>query len=200
LLGGPVGYYREMDTQIPELLRRVREGDAEASRELMPMVYSELRRIAGKYLRRERKDHTLQPTALVNEVYLRMFGSAAPNVADKAHFLAIASQMMRRILVDYARGRSSAKRGGDLHRVEADGMEFGKDDSDFVPLLELDRAMDALATENPVLAQAIEMRYFGGLTAEEASEVTGRSVHSVRHDLRFAQAWLRRALAGEPSS
>jgi RNA polymerase sigma factor (TIGR02999 family) len=192
-----VGYYREMDTQIPELLRRVREGDADASRELMPLVYSELRRIAGKYLRRERKDHTLQPTALVNEVYLRMFGNAAPNVADKAHFLAIASQMMRRILVDYARTRSSEKRGGDQHRVDADGMELGKDDSDFVPLLELDRAMDALAIENPVLAQAIEMRYFGGLTAEEASEVTGRSVHSVRHDLRFAQAWLRRALAGE---
>jgi RNA polymerase sigma-70 factor (ECF subfamily) len=186
-----------MDTQIPELLRRVREGDADASRELMPLVYSELRRIAGKYLRRERKDHTLQPTALVNEVYLRMFGSAAPNVADKAHFLAIASQMMRRILVDYARSRSSEKRGGDLHRVEADGMELGKDDSDFVPLLELDRAMDALAAENPVLAQAIEMRYFGGLTAEEASQVTGRSVHSIRHDLRFAQAWLRRALAGD---
>jgi RNA polymerase sigma factor (TIGR02999 family) len=195
-----VGYYREMDTQIPELLRRVREGDADASRELMPLVYSELRRIAGKYLRRERKDHTLQPTALVNEVYLRMFGNAAPNVADKAHFLAIASQMMRRILVDYARTRSSEKRGGDLHRVDTDGMELGKDDSDFVPLLELDRAMDALAAENPLLAQAIEMRYFGGLTAEEASEVTGRSVHSVRHDLRFAQAWLRRALAGKPSS
>ena len=133
----------------------------------------------------------------MNEVYLRMFGSAAPNVADKAHFLAIASQMMRRILVDYARSRSSEKRGGDLHRVEADGMELGKDDSDFVPLLELDRAMDALAAENPVLAQAIEMRYFGGLTAEEASQVTGRSVHSIRHDLRFAQAWLRRALAGD---
>ena len=80
----------------------------------MPLVYSELRRIAGRYLRRERKDHTLQPTALVNEVYLRMFGNAAPNVADKAHFLAIASQMMRRILVDYARTRSSEKRGGEL--------------------------------------------------------------------------------------
>jgi RNA polymerase sigma-70 factor (ECF subfamily) len=188
-----------MDTQIPELLRRVREGDADASRELMPLVYSELRGIAQKYLRRERKDHTLQPTALVNEMYLRMFGNRAPNVADKAHFLAIASQMMRRILVDYARTRSSEKRGGDLHRVDADGMEFGKDDSDFVPLLELDRALDALAAENPLLAQAIEMRYFGGLTAEEASEVTGRSVHSVRHDLRFAQAWLRRALAVEQS-
>jgi RNA polymerase sigma-70 factor (ECF subfamily) len=186
-----------MDTQITELLRRVREGDAEATDELMPLVYSELRRIAGKYLRKERKNHTLQPTALVNEAYLRMFATATPEMADKAHFLAVASQIMRRILVDYARGRNSEKRGGDLQRVEATGSEFGKDDPNTVPLLELDRAIDALARENPVLAQAIEMRYFGGLTAEEASEVTGRSVHSVRHDLRFAQAWLRRALAGE---
>jgi hypothetical protein len=83
-----------VDTQITELLRRVREGDPEASQELMPLVYAQLRSIAGKYLRKERKDHTLQPTALVNEVYIRMFGSATPNVADKAHFLAIASQMM----------------------------------------------------------------------------------------------------------
>jgi RNA polymerase sigma-70 factor, ECF subfamily len=186
-----------VDTQITELLRRVREGDSEASQELMPLVYAELRTIAGKYLRKERKDHTLQPTALVNEVYIRMFGSAAPNVTDKAHFLAIASQMMRRILVDYARTRSSGKRGGDLHRVEAAGLELGTDHQDFLPLLELDRALDQLGAENPVLARAIEMRYFGGPTADEAAEVTGRSVHSVRHDLRFAQAWLRRALAGE---
>jgi RNA polymerase sigma-70 factor, ECF subfamily len=196
-----VGYYRGegliVDTQITELLRRVREGDSEASQQLMPLVYAELRTIAGKYLRRERKDHTLQPTALVNEVYLRMFGSAAPNVSDKAHFLAIASQMMRRILVDYARTRAAGKRGGGLHHVAAAGLELGTDRRDFLPLLALDRALDQLAAENPVLAQAIEMRYFGGLTAEEAAEVTGRSVHSVRHDLRFAQAWLRRTLAAE---
>ena len=186
-----------MDTQITELLRRVREGDSEASQELMPLVYAELRTIAGRYLRKERKDHTLQPTALVNEVYIRMFGAAAPNVANKSHFLAIASRMMRRILVDYARTKASGKRGGDIHRVEAAGLELGTDHRDLVPLLELDRALDQLAAENPVLAQAIEMHYFGGLTADEAAEVTGRSVHSVRHDLRFAEAWLRRTLAGD---
>jgi RNA polymerase sigma-70 factor, ECF subfamily len=186
-----------VDTQITELLRRVREGDSEASQELVPLVYAELRNIAGKYLRKERKDHTLRPTELVNEVYIRMFGSAAPNVADKAHFLAIASQMMRRILVDYARTRASGKRGGDLHRIQTAGLELETGHGDFLPLLELHRALDLLAAENPVLAQAIEMRYFGGLTADEAAEVTGRSVHSVRHDLRFAQAWLRRTLAGE---
>jgi RNA polymerase sigma-70 factor, ECF subfamily len=186
-----------MDTQITELLRRLRAGDADASHELLPLVYSELRRIAGKYLRKERKNHTLQPTALVNEVYLRMFATATPSMADKAHFLALASQIMRRILVDYARSRNSEKRGGDLDRVEAGGSGFGKDNPNTLPLLELDRAIDALALENPLLAQAVEMHYFGGLTAEEASEVTGRSVHSIRHDLRFAQAWLRRALTGE---
>lgn len=166
----------------------------------MPLVYSELRKIAGTYLRRERNDHTLQPTALVNEVYIRLFGSAAPNIADKAHFLAIASQMMRRILVDYARTRTSGRRGGELHRVETDGLQWETGHRDFLPLLELHRALDQLAAENPVLAQAIEMRYFGGLTADEAAAVTGRSVHSVRHDLRFAQAWLRRTLAGEQSA
>jgi RNA polymerase sigma factor (TIGR02999 family) len=186
-----------MDTQITELLRRVREGDVDAFHELMPLLYSEMRRIAGSHLRRERKDHTLQPTALVNEVYLRMFGNVTPNLTDKSHFLAIASKMMRRILVDYARSRSSEKRGGDLHRVAATGFEPGSNQAELLPLLELDRAIDALAVENPVLARAIEMRYFGGLTAEEAAEVSGRSVHSVRHDLRFAQAWLRRTLAGE---
>jgi RNA polymerase sigma-70 factor (ECF subfamily) len=191
-----VPYYRVagiVDTPITDLLQRACDGDADATQELMPLVYSELRRIAGQYLRKERKDHTLQPTALVNEVYLRMFGNTALKVADRAHFLAIASQMMRRILVDYARTRGSEKRGGGLRRVD-ETFRVGKDDRDALPLLELDRAIDALAAENPVLARAIEMRYFGGLTAEEASNVTGRSVHSVRHDLRFAQAWLRRAL------
>jgi RNA polymerase sigma-70 factor (ECF subfamily) len=199
-----MGYLPEkrlvVDTKITDLLRRVQEGDAEASQELMPLIYAELRTIAGKYLRKERKDHTLQPTALVNEVYIRMFGAVRPNVADKAHFLAIASQMMRRILVDYARTKASGKRGGDLHRVDAAGLNLGADHRDFLPLIELDRALDQLAVENPVLARAIEMRFFGGLTADEAAEVTGRSVHSVRHDLRFAQAWLRRALSGEPGA
>ena len=186
-----------MDTQITDLLRSIQQGDAEASQELMPLIYAELRTIAGKYLRKEREGHTLQPTALVNEVYLRMFGAVTPKVSGKAHFLALASQMMRRILVDYARTKASGKRGGDLRQVDAAALELGTDQRDFLPLLELDRALHRLAVENPVLARAIEMRYFGGLTAEEAAEVTGRSVHSVRHDLRFAQAWLRRALSGE---
>jgi RNA polymerase sigma-70 factor, ECF subfamily len=140
----------------------------------------------------------LQPTALVNEAYLRLFGNANPPANDKAHFLAMASQMMRRILVDYARGKGSLKRGGNACRMDVvAGVEFAVQDANPLRLLELDLAIEKLAEENPRLAQAIELHYFGGLTAAEAAEVTGRSVHSVRHDLRFAQAWLRLKLSGE---
>jgi RNA polymerase sigma factor (TIGR02999 family) len=127
-----------------------------------------------------------------------MFGKANPPAADKAHFLAMSAQMMRRILVDYARSKGSVKRGGDARRADATtGVEYAVQDANPMRLLELDLAIDALAQENPRFAQAIELYYFGGLTAEEAAEVTGRTVHSVRHDLRFAQAWLRRRLSGE---
>jgi RNA polymerase sigma factor (TIGR02999 family) len=186
------------DTQVTELLRRVREGDRAAPAELMPLVYAELRRAAARCLRSNRPGHTLQPTALVHEAYLRMFSHANPPAVDKAHFLAMASQMMRRILVDYARGRGAEKRGGNARRVEAvTSLEFPVEQSNPLRLLELDLAIDALAEESPHLAQAIELHYFGGLTAEEAAQVTGRTVHSARHDLRFAHAWLRRRLAGE---
>lgn len=185
------------DTHITDLLRRLREGDAGATEELLPIVHAELHHIAANYLRRERHDHTLQPTALVNEVYLRLFGNGSANFADRAHFLAIASTTMRRILIDHARSRSSDKRGGNLRRMDAPALQLVSDGRDILPLIELERAIDALAAKNIVLARAIEMHYFGGLTAEEAAEVTGRSVHAIRHDLRFAQAWLRRALASE---
>jgi RNA polymerase sigma factor (TIGR02999 family) len=127
-----------------------------------------------------------------------MFGKANPPAADRAHFLAMASQMMRRILVDYARSKRSVKRGGNDRRVEAvTGVEFAIQDAIPLRLLELDLAIEALAEESPRFAQAIELHYFGGLTAEEAAAVTGRTVHTVRHDLRFAQAWLRLRLSGE---
>ncbi len=185
-----------MDTQVSDLLERVRRGDASASSELIPLVYAELHRIASGRLQRERPGHTLQPTALVNEVYMRMFGKNTPALADKAHFLAVASQMMRRILVDHARAKATEKRGGGLQRVEA-GPSIAMEGPERHPvdILELNLALDELAVESPQLAQTIEFFHFGGLTAEEVSSATGRSIHSVRHDLRFAQAWLRRRLS-----
>ncbi len=160
------------------------------------MVYAELHRIARRHLRGERQDHTLQPTALVNEVYLRVFESSNPQFSDRAHFLAVASRVMRGILVDYARARGSAKRGGRDQRIALDtgvGAAATQED-ELVSLLDLDLAMEALARENSAPAQVIEMRYFGGMTAEETAEAVGRSVNIVQHELRFAHAWLRRRL------
>ena len=162
----------------------------------MDLVYAELQRIARGHLRKERSDHTLQPTALVHEAYLRLMGSSDVQFVDRAHFFAVVSRTMRRILVDHARARSTARRSGPGERVpiettievELDGRP------EYLELLNLDLALDALAHEKQSLAQVIEMRYFGGMTAEETSEVVGRSVHVVRHELRLAQAWLRREM------
>jgi RNA polymerase sigma factor (TIGR02999 family) len=182
-----------MDQPITVLLRRMSAGDSAASAELMPVVYAELRRIAGLHLRKERQDHTLQPTALVNEAYLRMFGQATPPFSDRAHFLALTSRVMRGILVDHARSRSSAKRGGDPRRVD---MTIAVDGADsLIGLLDLHLALEELSAEHPNPAQAVEMRYFGGMTAEETAEVVGRTVHVVQHELRFAHSWLRRRLS-----
>lgn len=183
------------EAAVAELLRKVREGDRSAPAELVPLVYAELRGAAARCLRRHGAEHTLQPTALVNEAYLRMFSHANPPASDKAHFLAMASQMMRRILVNYARGKGSEKRGGGARRVALMTVESPVQSGNPLRLLEVDLAIEALAEESTVLAQSIELRYFGGLTADEISQVTGRTVHSVRHDLRFAHAWLRRRLA-----
>lgn len=163
----------------------------------MNVVYAALHRIARSHLRQERSDHTLQPTALVHEAYLKLFGHSEIQFADRAHFFAVVSQAMRRVLVDYARARATARR--DATRVQSDpGIELEADTGlEPVELLELDRALDALAREKSSLAELIEMRYFGGMTAEETAEVVGRSVHVVRHELRLAHAWLRRELAGQ---
>ena len=161
----------------------------------MDAVYTTLRRIARGYLRKERSDHTLQPTALVNEAYLKLFGRSEVQFVDRAHFYAAVSQAMRRILVDYARLRLAARREGE--RVPLNTMVQVEIDSgvEQMRLLDLDLALEALARENASLAQLIEMRYFGGMTAEETAEVVARSVHVVRHELRIAHAWLRREMA-----
>lgn len=161
------------------------------------MVYNELHHIASQRLRKERPGHTLRPTALVNEAYLRMVAPPGGSpFTDRAHFMAFASSIMRNILVDYARQHSARKRGGQDPRtpLDADLNLAVEGVADVVQLLDLDLAIEALASEYPQHAQTIEMRYFGGMTAEETAESVGRSVHIVQHELRFAHAWLRRKL------
>ena len=185
-------------SDVTRLLHRVRAGDRSALEELMPLVHGELRRIAQAFMRRQRPGHTLQPTALVNEAFIKLFDDARPEVADRAHFLALMSRVMRQVLVDHARSAGADKRGGGEARVAWDtNLEIRSDGgTDQLKLLDLHRALEALEREAPALAEVVEMHYFGGMTAEEVALAVGRSVHVVRHELRFARAWLRRALAG----
>jgi RNA polymerase sigma factor (TIGR02999 family) len=185
-----------MTPGVPQLLERLRAGDNAALNELVALLYEELRRIAGRQLRAERSSHTLQATALVHEAYLKLIGAHPGGFADRVHFLAVASRVMRQVLVDYARARATRKRDGNATYALEPGSDVEESDgTGQVELLELDRALDALAREDQPLAQLIEMRYFGGMTAEETAEALGQSVHVVRHDLRLAQAWLRSRLS-----
>ena len=189
-----------MTSQVTVLLRRMRNGDASAVDALMPLVYGELRRIAQAFMRRQPQGHTLQPTALVNEAFIKLFADGEPELADRAHFLALTSRVMRQILVDHARAAAAAKRGGGAAPVPWDtSIEVPADGGalEQLELLELHDALDALAREHPALAQVVEMHYFGGMTAEEAAVAAGRSVHVVRHEIRLARAWLRRELSRE---
>jgi RNA polymerase sigma factor (TIGR02999 family) len=169
----------------------MRAGDESALSQLVAVLYDELRRIARRELRGQRPDHTLQTTALVHEVYLKLVGAHDRGFADRAHFLAVAARAMRHVLVDYARARATQKRATPGQAgIELPGnAAIGR-----VEILDLDAALSNLAREDQSLAQLIEMRYFGGMTAEETAQVLGQSVHVVRHDLRLAQAWLRGAL------
>jgi RNA polymerase sigma-70 factor, ECF subfamily len=159
--------------------------------ELIPELYAELHRIAARHLRDERPDHTLQPTALLHEVYLKLSGDGARRFTDKVHFLAVASRVMRQVLVDHARARATAKRGGGRPPSEAVYLA-ALPKSAPLDVLRVHRALDLLAAEDQALARLVELRYFGGLTPKEIADALQQSIHVVRHDLRFAQAWLRR--------
>lgn len=179
-------------SSVPQLFDRLRAGDRAALNDLVSALYDELHRIAARQLRRERTGHTLQATALVHEAYLKLAGEGARQFADRAHFLAIASRVMRQVLVDHARARAAKKRSAE---DPAGALAVpGRSELGSVELLDLDTALTDLAREDQALAHLIEMRYFGGMTAEETAEVLGQSVHVVRHDLRLAQAWLQRHL------
>jgi RNA polymerase sigma factor (TIGR02999 family) len=185
-----------MASEITMLLCLWREGDERAFHELMPLVYGELRRIARGVMRKQ-PAQTLEPTALVNEAYLKLFDSGEPRFVDRAHFLAVMARIMRQVLIDYARAGAAAKRGGQERRVTWDtAIQIGSGTSPRqLRLLELDRAMEALSEENQPLAQIVEMHYFGGMTAEEIAVVVGCSAHTIRHELRLGRAWLRVELA-----
>jgi RNA polymerase sigma factor (TIGR02999 family) len=185
-------------SEITCLVQRMSQGDRVALEELMPLVYAELRRIARATMRNQSCARTLQPTALVNEAFVKLFQGDQPHIADHAHFLALMSRVMRQVLVDHVRARAAAKRGGGETRIPWDThMEVSTGRGiEQIKFLDLHRALGTLAQEHAALAQLVEMHYFGGMTAEEAAEVTARSVHTVRHDLRLARAWLRRELAG----
>jgi RNA polymerase sigma factor (TIGR02999 family) len=185
-----------VSSAVPKLIEKLRTGDHSALNELTPALYNELHRIALRHLSGERPNHTLQATALVHEAYLKLFEGAERGFTDEVHFLAVASRVMRQVLVDYARSRATQKRsGGPDNPLWAANLEVNTSKGvELLELMKLDDAIRDLAEEDESAARLIEMRYFGGMTAEETAEALGMSVHVVRHDLRFAQAWLRRRL------
>jgi RNA polymerase sigma factor (TIGR02999 family) len=181
---------------ITQLLIKWRNGDHAALDELLPLVYGELRRLAGYYLRQERPHHTLQPTALVHEAYLRLVGEKGIDWQNRAHFFGVAAVRMRHILVEHARSRRAAKRGGGEYRLslsEADRLEEKCD----VNLLALDDALQRLEALDPQKSRIVELRYFGGLTIEETAEALNVSPATVKRDWSMARAWLRSEISNE---
>ncbi len=185
--------------EITHLLRAWGQGDAAALEKLMPLVYAELRRLARRYMKRQRPDHPLQTTALVNEAYLRLIDSSRVQWQDRAHFFAVSAQLMRRILVDFARAQGNLKRGGGAQQLSLDqAMEVSAERN--ADLIALDDALNTLATMNPRQSQIVELRYFGGLSEEETAEALTVSPRTVRRDWSLARAWLYRELnRGEDS-
>ncbi len=185
--------------QVTRMLVDWSQGNREAAVQLMPLVYDELRVIARGYLQRERADHTLQATALVHEAYLRMVDQTQLTWKNRAHFFGVAAQVMRRILVDHARRHRTEKRGGDWAKVELDEARLSATARP-VDLIALDEALLDLAKLDPRQSQIVELRFFGGLTIEEAAEVLDVSPRTVRRDWRIAKAWLRREIMSERES
>ncbi|HET9034117.1 MAG TPA: sigma-70 family RNA polymerase sigma factor [Dokdonella sp.] len=186
-----------MDAPVTEWLSAWREGDSAARDRLVHVLYPELRRIAGQVFRRERADHTLQPTALVNEAWLRLSGSAAIEGADRSHILAVAARLMREILIDHARRRSASKRDGG-QRIDLTELDVA-DDSNGIDLIDLDVALSRLEQVDPIKARIVELRYFGGMNLEETAETVDLSVATVKRHWQAARIWLFNALSENTS-
>ena len=178
---------------ITELLGKWGDGDKAALDTLVPLVNNELHKLAVAYLRREDHNNTLEPTVLVNEAYVRLIGQQGASWQSRTHFFAMAAKLMRNILVDHARRRGAARRGGDQYRISLTKAErvAGKPDVD---LVRLDDALTQLTTTHPEHSRVIELRFFGGLTIEETAEVLGLAHATIERHAKFAKAWLRREL------
>ena len=181
---------------ITQLLQAWSDGDERALDKLIPLVHRELHRLAKRYMRHERPGHTLQTTALVNEAYLRLVDAGKVNFQNRAHFFAVAAQLMRRILVEFARRQGAQKRGGEVQRVslEESLVVYGERGADLVAL---DDALQALAALDARRSRVVESRFFGGLSVEETAEVLRVSPETVMHDWKLAKAWLRRAMSAD---
>jgi RNA polymerase sigma-70 factor, ECF subfamily len=177
--------------EITELLRRVHAGEPDALNAVIPLVYSELKKLAAAHLRREGKAEPLQTTALVHEAFLRLVGARHPDYENRSHFYGIASRLMRQILVDAARAKAADKRSG-VEVSLAEMPDFGQQPNR--TLIAMDEALDRLEQTDALKVQLLEMKYFGGMTAEEAAEALAIPVNTVRRELRVAQAWLRKEM------
>jgi RNA polymerase sigma factor (TIGR02999 family) len=185
----------EENLPITTALQDFARGDKTALSRLIPLLYTELKKLADGYMRGESKDHTLQPTALVNELYIRLMRQQAPEYQSRAHFIALAAQVMRQILVDHARTRNAAKRGGGaVNFALNDALDQPVESP--VELIRVDEALQLLEKQDPVKARLVEMRFFGGLTAEESADVLQMPVSRVRKDVRIALAWMESEIEG----
>jgi RNA polymerase sigma factor (TIGR02999 family) len=183
-----------MPENVTQLLVNWRNGDETALDQLMPIIYDELHRLAKRYMSRERRNHTLQTTALVNEAYLRLVGQGQAEWQNRAHFFGVAAQVMRHVLVDHARSRQYAKRGGEGRRVTLDD-NLAISHEDQIEVLALDEALNRLAALDERKGRIVELRYFGGLSVEETAEVLELSAITVKRDWLKAKAWLYRELS-----
>jgi RNA polymerase sigma factor (TIGR02999 family) len=180
---------------VTMLLQAIGKGDRSAMDRLVPLLYDEIREIAARHMARERKDHTLQPTALVNEAYMRLIDRREPDWENRTHFLGVASQVIRRVLVEHARARNRDKRGGGALMVTlSEGLAGGP--AVDLDILALDRALDKLGESDPDERQVVELRFFGGMSVPEVAKVLGVSTRTVERRWTYARAWLFRELKG----
>jgi RNA polymerase sigma-70 factor (ECF subfamily) len=183
--------------EVTLLLAQMKRGDSQALQRLIPLVYNEMRHLAAHFLRNEREGHTLQPTALVHEAYLRLAGQKRAQWQNRAQFMAVAAQVMRRILVDYARQRVAAKRGGNEAPVEIEVAEISDSAEQSAEVLAVDEALIRLGEFDPQQARVVELRYFGGLTVEETAEALDIAPRTVKREWATAKAWLKAEISAK---